>query len=81
MPQRGQAIELLGARGVGPGAIPVAMSAGDTGVGCGGIDGGTVGSGGSPDMPGTPPSGPYAGNGLADGVRPSGPEGTNSFRM
>jgi hypothetical protein len=55
--------------------MPVAMSAGETGVGCGGIDGGTVGSDGLPDMPGTPPSGPYAGIGLPDGVWPNGPEG------
>src|SRR5262245_53478600 len=50
------------------------MSAGEIGVVCGGIDGGTVGSD-LPDIPGMSPSGPYAGIGLADGAWPIGPDG------
>jgi hypothetical protein len=56
--------------------MPVGMSAGDTGDGDGGIDGGTVGSAGLLPIPGMPPSGPYAGTAPGGGVGdPIGPEG------
>jgi hypothetical protein len=78
VPHRGHAIVLPTARAGGP-AIPVGISAGDiaaTGDGDGGIDGGTVGSGASRPMPGTPPIGPYAGSPAGAGKPPIGPGGT-----
>jgi hypothetical protein len=76
VPHRGHAIVLPWARGAGV-AIPVAMSAGEIGDGDGGIEGGTVGSGGSLPLPGMPPSGPNAGTPPigVPGNPPIGPDG------